>query len=815
MNLSLRPRSASGPSNKGRKIMQIGAITILVFIASTANVLVIDDFEYEDSQSAQAIWRSPSGCLPVETIDLKESKKALLLRCDLSKRQDRCYWDRAVSLDLSSVGTFSFWIAVENPKSISYGTLYFQSGDGWFSGMFNIGEAKWHKVSIRKSSFSMEGSPSGWHFINRIRLSFWKAADIDTSVMIDNLCATTSSVAIVMGGHRDRSQAITARNATDTVAKLFERNGIDFSILTSAEVETKALSSYKLAIFPYNPDMSTAEIDQIVRFVETGGKIISFYLLPKELSQLLGIRGSRWERESYPGEFFSISLDSKFIGGLPESVHQGSWNVTIPDVDNNEAKVIGVWVDANGKSSSKPAVVLNRNGSFVGHILTQSDLDDKAQMLLALIGELLPDMRNTLARAIVESVGRVGGLDDIDEVMEQLKGNIELISDKQREKVSKELSDFERLLTSAKSALEGDRYGEVLELSRLATEKLRQTFIMSFPSREDEFRGMWCHSAFGIPNWSWDKAIENLKKNNFTAIVPNMLWGGLAYYPSEVLPVDKSVEKEGDQIQQCLSACRKHGIQVHIWKVNWNLSNAPAEFVQKMKDEGRLQKDRYGNDIRWLCPSNEKNYKLELESMLEIVRKYDVDGIHFDYIRYPDANSCYCPNCKSEFEKSIGDKVENFPEDVINGKYSEKYTKWRSEMITRLVRDVSKMAREINPKVKISAAVFSDYPNCVKDVGQDWKLWIDSGYLDFVCPMNYTDNNERFKNMVSNQINIVNKRIPLYPGIGASAPGLSADQVAMQIHLARTSGAKGFIIFNYDLTVATDVVPSISPMFEP
>jgi len=440
-------------------------------------------------------------------------------------------------------------------------------------------------------------------------------------------------------------------------------------------------------------------------------------------------------------------------------------------------------------------------------VLLQGDIPNKSQMMLALIGELVPDMRQTISETILQSRGKIAGLEDIGEAQLLIRKNTELISKERQKEVSKYLKESEELFEKAGN--EKQHYGDVLKLSRQSREKLQEAFITSFPSRKDEFRALWCHSAFGISGWSWEKAIENIKKNSFSTVVPNMLWGGLAYYPSDVLPVDKSVEKSGDQIALCLEACRKYDVQMHVWKVNWNLSNAPAEFIEKMRAEGRLQKDRLGNETKWLCPSNEENYKLELDSMIEIVKKYAVDGIHFDYIRYPDSSSCFCQKCREEFEKSIGEKVDNFPDDVIRGRYADRYTDWRCETITRLVRDVSKKAREINPRIKISAAVFNDYPNCRRSVGQDWKLWIDSGYLDFVCPMDYTDDNERFRNMVKIQKNILDGRIPLYPGVGASAPGLTADQVAMQIHIARESGADGFIIFNYDLPVATGVLPAL------
>ena len=52
----------------------------------------------------------------------------------------------------------------------------------------------------------------------------------------------------------------------------------------------------------------------------------------------------------------------------------------------------------------------------------------------------------------------------------------------------------------------------------------------------DEHRAFWCHSAFGVSGMEWDEAIRILAENGFTAILPNMLWGGGAYYASDVLP---------------------------------------------------------------------------------------------------------------------------------------------------------------------------------------------------------------------------------------------------------------------------------------
>jgi uncharacterized lipoprotein YddW (UPF0748 family) len=795
-------------------IINLTALFILSIysVSSDSNVMVIDPFEYAQNSDAQEIWKPQAGSLPVEITSDSIRKNVMLMPCDFSRETDRCYWDRNVNLDLTKYGRFSIWIYAENPGAIRSGTIYFQSGNGWFSGHIDIGKKEWQKLSIRKSDFRSENSPTGWDSISTIRLSFWKANDADTVVAVDDFEAAADEIAIVFNDlaiRENPGQADTVQNSTDSMSRILDKTGLEFGVINDRDIESGVLSGCKLAIFPYNPNISQKEIESIRQFVNDGGKLMYFYMLPDEIAELLGLEKSGWMREEYSGQFDSISMDAKEVDGLPESIAQGSWNTTTVKPKTSETRVIGKWVDSQGKVSERPAITINKNGMFMGHVLLSGDPENKKQMLLALFGEMLPEMRQKLSKIIIQNTGKMGGLENLEAVNNLIKSNLQSATKDREKQVLNHLDKSSKLLTMAEKASKKNKFGKVLKISNDAATELQEAFLLSFPSREGEFRALWCHSAFGIPGYNWDKAIEHIKNNGFNVIVPNMLWGGLAYYPSDVLPVAKEVADKGDQILQCLEACRKYGVQIHVWKVNWNLSNAPSEFIEQLRKDLRLQVDKQGNEVKWLCPSNPDNYKLELDSMLEIVKNYGVDGIHFDYIRYPNGDSCYCQGCRERYENSRSIKVEKWPEDVISGAYTEDFSNWRKDQITNLVKAVSKQAREINPQIKISAAVFSDYPSCIKSVGQDWKLWIESGYLDFVCPMDYTGSNERFQNLVTNQVDIVGKRIPLYPGIGASAPGLTPDQVAIQAKITRDLGADGFIIFNYDLSTAKSVLPAL------
>jgi uncharacterized lipoprotein YddW (UPF0748 family) len=339
--------------------------------------------------------------------------------------------------------------------------------------------------------------------------------------------------------------------------------------------------------------------------------------------------------------------------------------------------------------------------------------------------------------------------------------------------------------------------------------------LLCFPSAEKavneapdsakvpEFRSVWNHSGTGAFPGDWERSARLLHEKGFTAVMPNVLWGGTAHYASDVLPRSGTFEKYGDQLDQCCKAAKMFGLEVHVWKVNFNLTTAPKPFVERMRREGRTQVSVKGVQLDWLCPSHPENRKLELESMLEAARKYPIAGLHFDYIRYPDAASCYCDGCRERFEKESGKRVERWPEDCHAGERKGEYNDWRCRQITALVAAVHDEAKKIRPEIKISAAVFGAYPDCRRSVAQDWPAWIEAGYLDFVCPMDYTESDDYFRALVKKQVELAGKT-PVYPGIGATATkiNLSAEQVGKQIGIARELGAGGFSIFNFDAKTA-------------
>lgn len=797
-------------------ILALLTAAIVVPSMRQADPRPIEAVEYADSAAAARAWQPQYGS---ESVALSAEKTpdggaALRLPCDMSKLQERACWDRAVSLDLSQESRLRFWIkATGDIAALASCTLYLNAGDGWYGQNFDIPDDGWHLVTLDRGSFTPEGNPDGWGKIRAIRLSFWKAMDRSAAVFFGGMVAESASVAVVRctrGGKEVESWP-------DRMTTMLRAAGIDAGTVDDVDVEQGVLRGKKIAVYPMNPAVSEAEAAELQRFVDAGGRILACYIIPERLGRLLGVESTGWLGNDPAGRFSAMRFVGDAPDGLPRIARQSSWNITTARAAGRNARVIADWIDASGKPSGAPAVLLSDTGAFISHVVLDDDRPAKLQMLRALCGSFDPGVWASIARdALRNSRTLSGRWDDIDQTIAGISAMAARAAT--QAEVAPLLQSAKQACATADDAVRKGRYREALEPAALAEQRLTEAFARAQSSRPGEFRAFWCHSAYGVEGMTWDQAVANLKRHGFTAIMPNMLWGGSADYPSALLPVSERSRKEGDAIKTCLAACRKYGLEVHVWKVNWNLGNAPADFVERMRREGRLQRTNGGVEEAWLCPSHPANFALERDSMLEVVRTYPVDGIHFDYIRYPDSAKCYCDGCRERFVGLLASRsdrpftgLNDWPRDVLRGGplYAD-YQEFRRSNINRLVKAVAEEARRIRPSVRISAAVFPNWPACREEIGQDWGLWVREGWLDFVCPMDYTASNREFRTRVQIQKAEVAGRIPLYPGIGASAPGLSPIQVLEQIGIVRDEGAPGFIIFNYDPTTASEHVAMLS-----
>lgn len=774
-----------------------------------AEDLVIDDFEYPSAEAAQQAWVPDEDSEPVGLFE-RDGGSALKLNADFTDPDSgRAVYDRDVDLDLSRWGRFSFDMYIDQPGLFRSFTIYFRSGDGWYGAGAGIGREGWNRVELSRADFGTEDTPAGWDKIDGVRLSAWRGSDEAGFMAVDNLMAHREPYAIVLGTHtieKEGGEARAVQSVASTVAELLADAGIRTSTIGEGDVEQGALADYKFAIFPYNPDMTPEEVAAIREYVDAGGQIMAFYQLREGLGDVLGVNAVGWQQAEYEGQLSEIRFENvDDFQGMPESVMQNSWNLTVAEPTEG-AEVIAWWYDSEGENTGLPAFIASDAGLWMSHILTNTDSAGKQRMLVSMLGRYVPEIWPQVAQSALTGPDQIGHIRGIEEARAWIEEHAEIVPDPAA--VDEAVADHDRMLADARTALEAGRFADTADIAAQAWERLQDAYLLAQVPRDAEFRAWWNHSGTGAFD-TWEESMQNLEANGFNAVVPNMLWGGVALYESDYLPEAPVVAERGDQIAECVEAAKRHGIEVHVWKVNWNLgSRAPQQFVQKLREEGRLQQSFSGEEIGWLCPSDPRNFELELNTMVEVARKYDVDGVHFDYIRYPGTQGCYCEGCQVRFERDSGITVENWPEDLRSDELKDVWTQWRCDNISRLVEATAREVRAIKPHCKISAAVFGSYPGCRESVGQDWVYWIEQGWLDFVCPMDYMTSDASFATIVARQMEQVAGRIPFYPGIGAWRLG-TADRVAGQVQIARNVGADGFILFNYSLDLAQSVAPGL------
>lgn len=438
-------------------------------------------------------------------------------------------------------------------------------------------------------------------------------------------------------------------------------------------------------------------------------------------------------------------------------------------------------------------------------------------LIMRWLGNAYPALWQKAAQRAIARAGEIAGYASTNAAIEAIREAVE--DDPERKAaVHARLERALSLREEAAAQADGEPH-EAVKSAELAREIFIDAYCLAQSPRAGEHRAFWCHQAYGVKGMSWDESIRILAENGFTAILPNMLWAGVAYYDSDILPVSPEVAARGNPLTECLEACRKYNVECHVWKVNFYMSRrSPEEFRNRMKQEGRALVEFDGKTRDdWLCPSHPDNRRLEIDSMVELATRYDVHGIHFDYIRYPGQESCFCDGCRRRFEEAIGKSVANWPDDTRwKPEIREQWLEWRRSNITAVVAGVAERVRTARPEEKmgarprISAAVFRTWPSDRDTVGQDWKHWCDQGYLDFVCPMDYTPNVPQFRGMVRRQQEWAGA-VPCYPGIGLSVWPDRNDVCRLidQINITRELNTGGFTIFNYAENEARYILPML------
>jgi uncharacterized lipoprotein YddW (UPF0748 family) len=282
-----------------------------------------------------------------------------------------------------------------------------------------------------------------------------------------------------------------------------------------------------------------------------------------------------------------------------------------------------------------------------------------------------------------------------------------------------------------------------------------------------QLRGLWV-DAFG-PGIKTpveiDQLIADARRMKLNALFAQVGRRGDCYCNKSAMPrtSDPAVPAGFDPLEYLLEKAHGVGIQVHAWIITTSIHNAATPPVQPdhvfntngLTKTGRENwimtrfdgMNRAGNDYL-LDPGHPDAVEYITRMYASVVENYDVDGIQFDRVRYPDQNEPalqptwgYNATALERFAAETGITERPLPTDPV-------WMQWRRDQVTNLVRRVYLEVKRLKPEVWVSAATIT-YGAGPKDMAawrstrtytevlQDWAGWVREGILDLNIPMNY------------------------------------------------------------------------------
>jgi uncharacterized lipoprotein YddW (UPF0748 family) len=292
--------------------------------------------------------------------------------------------------------------------------------------------------------------------------------------------------------------------------------------------------------------------------------------------------------------------------------------------------------------------------------------------------------------------------------------------------------------------------------------------------------------------------LDKLKEANFNMVFLQTRLRGDVIYNSQIEPVSPFIREAKNKISKydplafAVSECHKRGLECHAWfvtyplgpeKVKGKANSSPT--LKKIKEKAKLHKKEF-----YMDPGDPETNVYLLSLIEEIVKKYDVDGIHLDYVRYPDGN---------------------FPDQTTYKRYGKGKNKadWRRENITRFVSEVYETVKSKKRWVQVSSSVIGvyttlqnskkkNYLTAYHNVYQDPVQWLLEGKQDFIVPMMYYADDLFYPSVLDWKSR--NKERYIIPGLGVfqldeKAANWNVNRIKEQINYSRENRMGGNVFF--------------------
>ena len=363
------------------------------------------------------------------------------------------------------------------------------------------------------------------------------------------------------------------------------------------------------------------------------------------------------------------------------------------------------------------------------------------------------------------------------------------------------------------------------------------------PSPLAEVRALWVTRASLTTPAAIEGLVSSARASGFNTLVVQVRGRGDAYFASSLEPradLLATQRADFDPLRHVIDRASEEGLRVHAW-VNVNLvasarelpsSQAhiiyrrpewlmvPRALAYDLARIGSRSPEYVGRLARW-TRANEHVEGLFSSAALpevadhvtavveDLVRRYPVDGVHLDYIRYPGPEFDYSLGVLREFHGDLlpamppAERLRYDPKSIsdltaLTDIYSERWAGFRRSRLNALVLRLRTVIKAQRPGIVLSAAVFPDAAEAAAQRFQDWRFWIENRWLDVICPMAYTSDIGAFASQIALARQVAGPK-GVWAGIGAYR--LTTARTIENIEAARRLGAHGVILFSYDSLV--------------
>jgi uncharacterized lipoprotein YddW (UPF0748 family) len=361
------------------------------------------------------------------------------------------------------------------------------------------------------------------------------------------------------------------------------------------------------------------------------------------------------------------------------------------------------------------------------------------------------------------------------------------------------------------------------------------------PSAAGEIRALWVTRSSLTSPASITTLVETAAAQGFTTLLVQVRGRADAYYTSDLEPRPADLARQPasfDPLATVLAAAKPRGIRVHAW-VSVNLVSSAAELPASpdhliyrhpewlmvprsiAQDLARLDPGNpgyVGKIARWTrgqvdlveglytSPVQPEAAAYTERVIGDLARRYELDGVHLDYTRYPNQQFDYSRFAIAEFRADIRPRLSADTKRELDteaetdlfaypDRFPAEWKAFRRGRLTALVARIRAGVRAARPTALVTSAVFPDPQDAFDERLQDWRGWLEARLVDAVAPMAYTQEPGRFAGQIAAARDIAGGRA-VWAGIGAYR--LTPAQTVENIQAARRLGTAGFVLFSYD-----------------